>query len=72
MKKKIIVTTLVIILVIIFLVALCVKVALWFNPNLNKFKLKSVENNALEYIHQTYPEFIVDDILVRHEWKSNH
>ena len=39
---------------------------------LNIFKLKSVEKNALEYIHQTYPEFIVDDILVRHEWKSNH
>lgn len=66
MKKKIIVTT----LVIIFLVALCVVVALWFNPNLNKFKLKSVENNALEYIHQTYPEFTVDDIFVRHEWGS--
>ena len=68
MKKKIIVTT----LVIIFLVTLCVVVALWFNPNLNKFKLKSVENNALEYIHQTYPEFTVDSISVRHEWKSNH
>lgn len=66
MKKKIIVTT----LVIIFLVALCVVVALRFNPNLNKFKLKSVENNALEYIHQTYPEFTVDDISVRHEWRS--
>ena len=68
MKKKIIVTT----LVIIFLVAFCVVVALWFNPNLNKFKLKSVENNALEYIHQIYPEFTVDEISVRHEWKSNH
>ncbi len=67
-EKKIIVTT----LVIIFLVALCVVVALWFNPNLNKFKLKSIENNALGYIHQTYPEFTVDDISVRHEWKSNH
>ena len=68
MKKKIIITT----FVIIFLVTLCVVVALWFNPNLNKFKLKSVENNALEYIHQTYPEFTVDSISVRHEWKSNH
>lgn len=68
MKKKIIITTLVILFVVIF----CVAVALWFNPNLNKFKLKSVEKNALEYIHQTYPEFEVDDILVRHEWKSNH
>ena len=39
MKKKIIITTLVILFVVIF----CVAVALWFNPNLNKFKLKSVE-----------------------------
>ena len=68
MKKKIIATA----FVIIFLVTLCVVVALWFNPNLNKFKLKSVENNALGYIHQTYPEFTVNDISVRHEWKSNH
>ncbi len=68
MKKKIIVTT----LAIVVIVTLSVVVALWFNPNLNKFKLKNVENNALEYIHQTYPEFTVDDISVRHEWKSNH
>ena len=68
MKKKIIITT----LVILFVVILGIAVVLWFNPNLNKFKLKSVEKNALEYIHQTYPEFEVDDILVRHEWKSNH
>ena len=60
MKKKIIATA----FVIIFLVTLCVVVALWFNPNLNKFKLNSVEKNALEYIHQTYPEFTVDDISV--------
>ncbi len=25
----------------------------------------------MEYIHQTYPGFTVDDISVRHEWKSN-
>ncbi len=68
MKKIIIATT----FIIIFLVTLCVVVSLWFNPNLNKFKLKSVEKNALEYIHQTYPEFTVDDISVRHEWKSIH
>lgn len=72
MKKKIIITTLITTLSIIFTVTLCVVVALWFNPNSNKFKLKNVENNALEYIHQTYPEFTVDDISVRHEWKSNH
>lgn len=68
MKKKIIIT----VLSSIFIVTLCVVVAFWFNPNLNKFKLNSVEKNALEYIHQTYPEFKVDDISVRHEWKSNH
>lgn len=68
MKKKIITIT----FVILFVIILCGAVSVWFNPNLNIFKLKSVEKNALEYIHQTYPEFIVDDILVRHEWKSNH
>ena len=68
MKKKIIIT----VLSSIFIVTLCVVVAFWFSPNLNKFKLNSVEKNALEYIHQTYPEFKVDDISVRHEWKSNH
>lgn len=68
MKKKIIIT----VLSSIFIVTLCVVVAFWFNPNLNKFKLNSVEKNALEYIHQTYPEFKVDDISVRYEWKSNH
>ncbi len=68
MKKKIIAITIVIILLVTF----CVVVALWFNPNLNKFKLNSVEKNALEYIHQTYPEFVMDNISVRHEWKSNH
>ena len=68
MKKKIIIT----VLSSIFIVTLCVVVAFWFNPNLNKFKLNRVEKNALEYIHQTYPEFKVDDISVRHEWKSNH
>lgn len=67
MKKKMITT----IYVILFVAALCV-VAFWFNPDLNIFKLKSVENNALEYIHQTYPKFTVDNISVRHEWKSNH
>ena len=67
-KNKIIITTFAILFVLIF----CVAVVLWFNPNLNKFKLRSVEKNALEYIHQTYPEFTVDSILVRHEWKSNH
>ena len=50
---------------------MCGAVAIFFNPNLNKFKLKSVDKNALEYTHQTYPEFAVDDISVRHEWKSN-
>lgn len=67
MKKSIITTT----FVILFVIILCVAVALWFNPNLNIFKLKSVENKALEYIHKTYPEFAVEDISVRHDWKSN-
>ena len=68
MRKKIIITT----LVVLFIIILCVAVALCVNPNLNVFKLKSVEKNALEYIHQTYPDFIVSNISVRHEWKSNH
>lgn len=65
MKKK---TTVFVVLAIIIL---CVVTAMYFNPNLNVFKLKRVENNALEYIHQTYPEFEVVNISAKHDWKSN-
>lgn len=67
MKKKIITTAFIILLITI----ICIAVVLC-NRNLNIFKLKSVEKNALEYINQTYPDFIVSDISVRHEWKPNH
>ena len=67
MKKK----STTIIFVVLLIVILCVLVVFFLNPNLNIFKLKSVEGNALEYIHQTYPEFEVDNISIRHEWKAN-
>lgn len=68
LKKKVIIT----IFLIVFVIISVVTATMWLNPNLNILKLKSVENNALEYIHQTYPEFKVDDISVKHEWKSNN
>lgn len=62
----------VILSIIVVFVTLNYAIAFWIDPNLNKLKLKSVENNALEYIHDTYPDFAVDEISVVHEWKSNH
>lgn len=57
--------------IVVAFAMLCTAIAFWIDPNLNKFKLKSVENNALEYIHKTYPEFEVANISVVHEWESN-
>ena len=56
---------------ILIFVLVCTGIAFWINPNLNYFKIKSVENNAREYIHNTYPDFEIADIDVNHEWKSN-
>lgn len=57
--------------IIVIFIILCTCIAFWINPSLNKFKLKSIERNALEYINETYPEFVVEDISVTHEWKMN-
>ena len=61
-----------IILGLLIIVILSSIAVLYFNPNLNYFKLKSVEKNALDYIDNTYPDFKVNELSVSHEWKSNH
>ena len=72
MKKTNIIGVLLSVLISLFALGCVATVILHFNPDLNKFKLKRVEKNALKYIRQTYPEFIVDNISVEHDWKSSH
>lgn len=73
MNKKLVAYALFLLLIVLLCFAITAIILInLFTPNTNKYRLKQIEANAIEYINQTYPDFVITDIDVTHEWKPNH